>query len=128
MMRHMCASVASSLEASNQEEFVGPRETSWSYELENKGDGFYTKAFADSASGALGGCVFDEDDTHEANCANVVNVNEFAHHWAEDCDSFSYEGLKPKNFMEESPLVDRGQCHRVGSGRPHRESKEDGHH
>jgi hypothetical protein len=124
----MCASVASSLEASNQEEFVGPFETSWSYELENKGHGFYTKVNADSAPSGLGGCAFVEDDNHEAYCANVHNANEFAQHWAEDCDSFSYEGLKPKNFMEESPFVERGQCHRVGSGRPHRDSKEDGHH
>jgi len=97
---------------------VGPFETSWSYELENKGDGFYTKVDADSALNGLAGCVFDEHDTHEATCANVRNANVFAHHWAEDCDSFSYEGHKTKNFMLESPFVERGECHRVGAGRP----------
>ena len=58
----------------------------------------------------------------EATCANAHNANVLAHHWAEDCDSFSYEGHKTKNFMLESPFVERGECHRVGAGRPHRGS------
>ena len=127
MMRHNVREFASSLPPSKQEEFVGPFETSWSYELENKGHGFYTKVDADAAPNGLAGCVFDENDTHEATCANVLNANVFAHRWAEDCDSFSYEGHKTKNFMEQFPFVERGECHRVGAGRPHRGSKEGDH-
>lgn len=106
---------------------MGPIKTSWSYELENKGHGFYTKVNPDFASSGLAGCVFDERDNLEATCANVLNTNVFAHHWAKGCDSFSYEGHKTKNFMLESPFVERGECHRVSAGRPHREGNEGNH-
>ena len=127
MMRHNVREFASSLPPSNQDEFVGPFETTWSYEIENKGHGFYTKVDADSTPNGNAGCVFDENDTHEATCANVLNTIVFAHHWAEDCGSFSYEGHRTKNFMDEFPVVERGECHRVGAGRPHRGSTKGDH-
>ena len=73
---------------------------------------------------AVGGGVWLRSPQLRVECLLMKSYHQI---WAEDCDSFSYEGHKTKNFMEQFPFVERGECHRVGAGRPHRGSKEGDH-